>query len=127
MCSEISRDFFKLKGDFQQPSKIKVNLRCAVCNVISMKNMLPKIMKYILDCNSDIVFLSEILLQTDKDPITTEIKTYGYLFLHNRRKDCQKQRDEGVGILLEESNVFTKQLKFKVYVSFKHNSSDSFV
>ena len=84
-------------------------------------------MKYILDCNSDIVFLSEILLQTDKDPITTEIKTYGYLFLHNRRKDCQKQRDEGVGILLEESNVFTKQLKFKVYVSFKHNSSDSFV
>ena len=76
MSGEISREFFKLKGDFQQSSKIKVNLRCAVWNVCSMNNKLPNIMEHILDCNSDIVFLTETWLQTDKNPITAEIKTY---------------------------------------------------
>ena len=119
MFGEISREFFKLKGDFQQSSKIKVNLRCAVWNVCSMNNKLPNIMEHILDCNSDIVFLTETWLQTDKNPITAEIKTYGYTLLHDRRKDRQKDRGGGVGILVK-SNVSTKQLKVKAYVSFEH-------
>ena len=76
-------------------------------------------MEYILDCNSDIVFLAETWLQTDKNLITAEIKTYGYALLHNRRKDRQKDRGGGVGILVK-SNVSTKQLKVKAFVSFEH-------
>ena len=76
-------------------------------------------MEHILDCNSDIVFLTETWLQTDKNPITAEIKTYGYALLHDRRKDRQKDRGGGVGILVK-SNVSTKQLKVKAYVSFEH-------
>ena len=76
-------------------------------------------MEHILDCNSDIVFLTETWLQTDKNPITAEIKTYGYTLLHDRRKDRRKDRGGGV-VVLVKNNVSAKQLKVKAYWSFEY-------
>ena len=59
-------------------------------------------MEHILDSNCDIVFLTETWLQTDKNAITAELKTYGYELLHNRRKDRAKVGGEGVGVLLRK-------------------------
>ena len=116
---EISREFFKLKGDFQQSIKIKFNLRCVLLNVCSVNNKLANIMKHILDYSSNIIFLTETWLQTDKNPITAEIKTYGYTLLHDRRKDRQKDRGGRVGVLVK-NNVSAKQLKDKAYSLFEH-------
>ena len=75
-------------------------LRCAVWNIGSLNNKLPGIMEHILDRKSDIVFLTETWLPSDKNSITAEVKTYGYKLLHNRRKDRLKEIGGGVGILI---------------------------
>ena len=85
----------------------------------SINNKLPDIMEHILDCNSDIVFLTETWLQTDENAITAEMKTYGYELLHNRRKDRKKEIGGGVGVLIK-NNMSSKQLKVKHYSSFEH-------
>ena len=85
----------------------------------SINNKLPDIMEHILDCNSDIVFLTETWLQTDENAITAEMKTYGYELLHNRRKDRKKEIGGGVGVLIK-NNMSAKQLKVKHYSSFEH-------
>ena len=76
-------------------------------------------MESILDYDPHIAFLTETWLQSDKNTITAEIKTYGYSLLHNRRKDRQKDRGGGVGVLIKD-NVSAKQLKVKMYSSFEH-------
>ena len=84
-----------------------------------MNNKLPDIMEHILDCNSDVVFLTETWLQTDENAITAEAKTYGYELLHNRRKDREKERGGGVGLLVR-NNISAKQLKVKHYSSLEY-------
>ena len=84
-----------------------------------MNNKLPDIMEHILDCNSDVVFLTETWLQTDENAITAEVKTYGYELLHNRRKDREKERGGGVGLLVR-NNISAKQLKVKHYSSLEY-------
>ena len=84
-----------------------------------MNNKLPDIMEHILDHNSDIVFLTETWLQSDENAITAETKTYGYELLHNRRKDREKERGGGVGVLVRD-NISAKQLKAKHYSSLEH-------
>ena len=84
-----------------------------------MNDRLPDIMERILDCNSDVVFLTETWLQTDENAITAEVKTYGYELLHNRRKDREKERGGGVGLLVR-NNISAKQLKVKHYSSLEY-------
>ena len=76
-------------------------------------------MEHLLDCNSDIVFLTETWLQSDENAITAEIKTYGYRLLHDRRKDRAKELGGGVGVMVKNS-MSSKQLKVKHYLSFEH-------
>ena len=76
-------------------------------------------MEHILDRNSDVVFLTETWMQSDKNALTAEIKTYGYKLLHNRRKDRAKDRGGGVGILGKASFI-AKQLPSKHFLSFEH-------
>ncbi len=76
-------------------------------------------MEHVLDRNSDIVFLTETWLHSDKNAITAEIKTYGYKLLHNRRKDREKVLGGGVGVVVKNS-LLAKQLPVKHYTSFEH-------
>ena len=76
-------------------------------------------MEHILDRNSDVVFLTETWLQSDKNAVTAEIQTYGYKLLHNRRKDREKDRGGGVGILVK-SSYMAKQIPAKQFLSFEH-------
>ena len=77
-------------------------------------------MEHVLDCNSDIVFLTETWLPSDKNAITAEIKTYGYRLLHNRRKDRLKLGGGGVGVVVKNS-LIAKHLPVKHYTSFEHS------
>ena len=94
-------------------------LLSSLWNVCSLNNKLPDLMEHILDRDSDVVFLTETWLKDDKNAITAEIKTYGYRLLHNRRKDREKERGGGVGILVR-STLVAKQLSVKHFQSFEH-------
>ena len=95
-------------------------LRCAVWNIGSLNNKLPGIMEHILDRKSDIVFLTETWLPSDKNSITAEVKTYGYKLLHNRRKDRLKEIGGGVGILIKDG-LISKKLPVRQFISFEHS------
>ena len=94
-------------------------LQSSLWNVCSLNNKLPDLMEHILDRGSDVVFLTETWLQDDENAITAEIKTYGYRLLHDRRKDREKARGGGVGILVR-STLIAKQLSVKHFHSFEH-------
>ena len=72
-----------------------------------------------MDRNSDIVFVTETWLQTEKNSVTAEVKTYGYKLLHNIRKDREKDRGGGVGIFIK-STIQAKQLPVRHFSSFEH-------
>ena len=77
-------------------------------------------MEHIVDRKSDIIFLTETWLQTDKNNITAEIKTYGYKLLHNRRKDRKKEIGGGVGVMIK-ADLSSKQLPVRHFESFEHS------
>ena len=94
-------------------------IRNSLWNVCSLNNKFPGIMEHIVDRNSDIVFITETWLQLDKNAVTAEAKTFGYQLLHNIRKEREKDRGSGVGILIS-STITAKQLPVKHYTSFEH-------
>ena len=75
-------------------------------------------MEHLLDRDPSIVFLSETWLKSNKNDVTALVKTYGYILLHNRRKDREKELGGGVGILLK-FGISYKQLTYKQYSSFE--------
>ena len=76
-------------------------------------------MEHVSDRDSDIVFLKQKHgCNLDNNAATAEIKTYGYELLHNRRKDREKVRGGGVGVLVKNS-LLAKQLPVKHYTSFE--------
>ena len=83
-----------------------------------MVNKTPVIMEHIKDRDPGIIFLTETWLKSEKSDITALIKTYGYILLHNRRKNRTKEIGGGVGIMLK-SNYLYKHLKFKQFSSFE--------
>ena len=85
-----------------------------------MNNKLPALMEHLTDSNPDIVFLTETWLTSEKNNITAEVKEYGYELLHKIRKNREKDRGGGVGVLLR-STIAGKQLPSKDYHSFEHN------
>ena len=99
---------FKLGKKQNEASEVDSFLRCSLWNVCSLNNKLAEIMEHIVDRKSDIVFLTETWLQSDKNSITAEIKTYGYKILHDRRKDRKKETGGGVGILIK-AGLMAKQ------------------
>ena len=95
-------------------------LKGALWNVHSLNYKLTNVMEHILDRQSDLVFLTETWLQSEKNAITAEIQTYGYKLLHNVRKDRDKDLGGGVGIMVK-STLITKQLSVIHYTSFEHS------
>ena len=75
-------------------------------------------MEHIVDRGSDIVFITETWLQSDKNSVTAEAKTYGYKLLHDERKNREKDIGGGVGILTK-STISAKQLPVKHFSSFE--------
>ena len=85
-----------------------------------MNNKLAELMEHLTDQNPDVIFLTETWLTSEKNNITAEIKEYGYLPLHKIRKNREKDRGGGVGILVK-SSISGKQLVSKDHHSFEYN------
>ena len=86
-------------------------------NVTSMNYKTGDIMEHLMDRKPTMIFLSETWLQSDNNDVTSSIKDYGYVLIHNRRKNREKIIGGGVGILLKD-NVKHKHVKCKHYSSF---------
>ena len=84
-----------------------------------MIKKLPKVMEHIIDSDPDIVFFAETWLQTEKNSVTAEVKTFGYKLLHDPRKDREKEQGGGVGIMVRDS-MSAKHLPAKHFKSFEH-------
>ena len=67
----------------------------------SLNNKLSEVMEHLLDCDSDIAFLTETWLKSNKCNLTAAIRDFGYYILHSPRNNSSKTRGGGVGILLE--------------------------
>lgn len=89
-------------------------LKCSMWNVTSMVHKTEQIMEHLSDRESDVVFLMETWLSSDRNHVTATVKEHGYKLLHNRRKNRQKETGGGVGILIKGS-IEHKQMKCKVY------------
>lgn len=76
-------------------------------------------MEKLMDRNSDVVFLEETWLQSNKNSVTAEMKTFGYKLWHDIRSNRDKETGGGVGIMVKMS-IPVKQLPAKHYVSFEH-------
>ena len=71
-------------------------------------------MEQLIDNQPDVIFLTETWLTSEKNHITAQIKEYGYLPLHKIRKNREKDRGGGIGILVK-NNISGKQLVSKNY------------
>ena len=76
-------------------------------------------MEHLLDRDPGIVFVSETWLKSNKCSVTALVKTYGYVLVHNRRKDRQKETGGGVGVLLKQDFKY-KRIPHKQFSSFEH-------
>ena len=93
---------------------------CALWNVRSINKKVAAIKEHIIDRDSEVVFLTETWLESDKNSVTAEVKSYGYRLLHVRRKDRNKETGGGVGILVK-TKIKAKQHQVKHYSSFEHS------
>ena len=93
-------------------------VNCSLWNVTSMINKTPDIMEHLLDRDPCIVFL-ETWLKSNKNNATSLVKDYGYILLHNIRKNREKKIGGGVGILLKMDVRYTR-INQKQYSSFEH-------
>ena len=75
-------------------------------------------MEHLLDCNPDVIFLTETWLTSEKNNITAEVKNYGYELYHKIRKQREKDRGGGVGTLVK-SDIKCKPIPSKEYHSFE--------
>ncbi len=76
-------------------------------------------MEHVTDHNADVAFITETWLKSDKNKVTAEIKSYGYELKHNIRKDPEKEKGGGVGILVR-STLSVTQLTSRSFTSFEH-------
>ena len=107
------------KIKLQQPDPSLSNVKCLVWNVTSMINKTPEIMEHVVDRDPSIVMLQETWLKTNRSNVTALVKEYGYILLHNIRKDREKAGGGGVGILLKRDMKF-KRIKHGQFSSFEH-------
>ena len=71
-----------------------------------------------MDRDPSVVFITETWLKTEKNHVTSLVKDYGYILLHNRRKNRAKELGGGVGILLK-IGIDYKKMDFKQHSSFE--------
>ena len=95
------------------------NLTCMTWNVTSMINKTPGIMEHVMDREPSIAFLQETWLKTQRSYVTALVKEYGYVLLHNIRKNRKKSTGGGVGILLKKE-MKHKRIKHAQFTSFEH-------
>ena len=94
-------------------------MRCIAWNVTSMINKTPAIMEHVIDSDPSIVLLQETWLKSNRSNVTALVKEYGYVLLHNIRKNREKSSGGGVGILLKKDMKY-KKIKHGQFTSFEH-------
>ena len=113
-ASEVSRRIrtvkFKLSSTEAECTLVGT-LKCSLWNVCSMNNKLPLLIEHLTDSQPDVIFLTETWLTSEKNNITAEVKDYGYHLLHRPRKNREKNRGGGVGILMRTSIKYKKVVK----------------
>ena len=72
-----------------------------------------------MDREPSIAFLQETWLKTQRSYVTALVKEYGYVLLHNIRKNRKKSTGGGVGILLKKEMKY-KRIKHAQFTSFEH-------
>ena len=100
-------------------NNLKGKIKCSLWNVGSINNKVTEVMEYLIDHNADVGFTIETWLKSDKNKVTADIKSYGYTLKHNIRKDPEKDRGGGVGIIVR-STLSVTQLSSKSFTSFEH-------
>ena len=76
-------------------------------------------MEHLIDSNPSIAFLQETWLKTKRSNVTSLVKDYNYVLLHNIRKDRAKEDGGGVGILLKK-DIKYKRINHNQFTSFEH-------
>ena len=94
--------------------------KCISWNVQSIRNKCAEVLEHVTDQDADVAFISETWMEADKNDITAEIKASGYKLIHNRRKDREKDRGGGVGVMLK-TGIAHKHIPCKSFSSFEHS------
>ena len=87
-------------------------------NVQSIMNKCTEVMEHIADYNADVAFISETWMPNNENDSNATIKSYGYKFLHDRRRNREKSIGGGTGIVLK--TLVSKHIKMKQFSSFEH-------
>ena len=75
-------------------------------------------MEHVRDINASIAFLTETWMEAEKNDVTAIMKSYGYKFLHNPRRNRMKETGGGVGVMVKSTMIY-KHLKCKFFSSFE--------
>ena len=94
-------------------------LNFAVWNVQSLQNKTHEVMEHILDLSTDLAFISETWLTSQKNDVTGSILSFGYKLYHRIRRDSKKSRGGGVGIIVRSCHLLST-VKSPTYQSFEH-------
>ena len=100
-------------------NNLKGKIKCSLWNVGSINNKVTEVMEYMIDHNADVGFTIETWLKSDRNKVTADIKSHGYILKHNIRKDPEKDRGGGVGIIVR-STLSATQLSSRSFTSFEH-------
>ena len=76
-------------------------------------------MEEIIDERPELVFIQETWLKTLKSDATSIVKDYGYVLVHEIRKNIEKETGGGVGIMIKLGMKY-EPVKQRKYSSFEH-------
>ena len=93
---------------------------CMSFNVRSVCNKVEDFIKLMEVNNVDVAFVSETWLQSNSNPVTAEIKSFGYRLHHCHRVHETKDRGGGVAIVCKTIFELFPCTKNSDYVSFEH-------
>ena len=93
-------------------------MHCSLWNVCSLKNKLPEVIEHVLDNDSDLFFITETWLTSEKNKVTVDFKEQGYILKHNTRNSSKKEWGGGTGIAVKNT-IRSTQIPTKHYNSFE--------
>ena len=76
-------------------------------------------MEHVIDCEADVMLLSETWLKSKRNDVTAAVSQYGYTLHHCNRNNRAKVTGGGVGVLVKKC-LDAKLLKVKQYQTFEH-------
>ena len=91
---EESADLVEKSFKLREQETSSASLKCLMWNVTSMIRKTPRIMEQLIDEEPDLVFIQETWLKSSKNNVTSITKDYGYLLVHNIRKNRERERSE---------------------------------